>query len=272
LPTVPVRWSVGVIQMQKQETRPIRFPKVQSPFERSEDDDGNYTVDNIVNSGFEWVFESENVAAVEKLHGTNCAVEIEHTEQGISITPWTRHGNRPMNRVDAYDTRATFHNLARAFQNSLRRGYLNNLDEGVHYGEVVGPDFHDNQHELSENLFIPFTWLLDKCQYESWGKYPKTLDTLRDWFSDQLFSLFYARMHGTDLDTASVSNETFCEGIIFVDTSVENPYNEQCPKEDQYVGGDRYRKTAPHLAKLRRDMFSGYANSDWPAAHVTDHL
>lgn len=249
-----------------------RFPKVKSPLERSEDENGYYTVDDVVQDGYEWVFESEDVIAVEKLHGTNCAVEITDTEQGIEIEPWTRHGSGPMNRVDPYTTQPVFHNLSRAFQNSLRRGYLNELDEGVHYGEVVGPDFHGNEHELDENLFIPFEWLADKCAYESWGNYPKTFDSIHEWFSTELFSLFYSRMHGKDFDSSSVKNGTFVEGIVFVDTSVDNPYTGGVPMKDEYTGSGNYRKIAPHLAKLRRDMFSEYVTADWPAAYNTDHL
>lgn len=262
----------SVVPMPITRQRVQRFPKVQSPFERSENEEGHYTLDDEINDGFEWVFESDDVVAVEKLHGTNCAVDVTTTEQGIEIEPWTRHGDGPMNRVNAYDTRPTFHDLSRAFQNSLRRGYLDDLDEGVHYGEVVGPDFHGNEHDLDENLFISFEWLMDKCAYKSWGDYPKTLDSIRDWFSTDLFSLFYARMHGTNLDTASVRNGTFCEGVIFVDMSVENPYSTTLPTEEHHLSNGNYRKAAPHLAKLRRDMFDGYASGDWPASHNTDHL
>ena len=250
--------------------RPMRFPKVKSPFKREEDKDGNYVVYDEVNDGFEWVFENDDVIAVEKLHGSNCCVDIEYGEQGKEIRSYTRHGHEPMQEVEPYSSMTEHHWLTRAFQNSLRRGYLDGLDEGVHYGEVVGPDFHGNAHELDENLFIPFEWLADKCAYKSWGKYPKTFDALKNWFNEQLSSLFYARMHGTDLDTASVSNGTFCEGIIFLHP--EGTYNEDSIyTEEEELNDGLYRKYSPYHAKLRRDMFSGYKKKEWPMTDYSNH-
>jgi hypothetical protein len=249
--------------------RVTRFPKVLSPFTRSEDEHGCYTVNDEVNDGFEWVFATDDVLAVEKLHGTNCAVRITESETGLQIEPWTRHGSEGMNRVEPFGPTVQ-HRLTRAFQNSLRRGYLDELGEGVHYGEVVGPDFHGNAYELSENLFIPFQWLVEKCSYRSWGKYPKTLDSLREWFSTELFSLFYSRLNGTDLETASVANGTFCEGIVFVHPDASYRESEMTMTE-QSLGGGRYRKVASNLAKLRRDMFAGYQHDEWPMTHYGDH-
>jgi len=253
--------------MSQATTSVMRFPKVQSPFERSENSDGHYTVDDEINDGFEWVIENDDVLAVEKLHGTNAAVRVETTEQGLDVEAWTRHGMEPMQRADPYGSRAHQH-IVRAVQNSLTRGYIPE-ESGVHYGEVVGPDFHGNAHELNENLFIPFSWLAEKCAYTSWGKYPKTLDALRKWFSTELFSLFYARMHGKDLDSASVSEGTFCEGVVFVHPDAV--YTEEITTEEQYLSGGRYRKTTPHLAKLRRDMFGGYQRDEWPMTEYGNH-
>lgn len=255
--------------MTQQAERVMRFPKIKSPYERSETSEGHYTVDNVVPQAFDWVFINDEVIAVEKLHGTNCAVEIEHTETAVSMTPWTRHGDGPMNRVEPFGSTVQ-HRLTRAFQNSKRRGYVDELDDGVHYGEVVGPDFHGNAYELDENLFIPFAWLADKCAYRSWGKYPKTLESLREWFSTELFSLFYARMNGVSLDEASVSNGTFCEGVVFVHPDAQYTADD-ITTEDEPLGGGRYRKIAPLFAKLRRDMFAGYQRGDWPMTEYGDH-
>lgn len=46
---------------------PLRFPKVHSPFEREENEDGEYVVYDEVNDGFDWVFENPNVKCVEKI-------------------------------------------------------------------------------------------------------------------------------------------------------------------------------------------------------------
>lgn len=250
--------------------RPLRFPKVKSPFVREENENGDYVVQDEVMDGYEWVFENDNVIAVEKLHGTNCCVDIVYGEHGMEIDGYTRHGHEPMQKVDPYSPMTEHHWLTRAFQNSLRRGYLDNLDAGVHYGEVVGPDFHGNAHELEENLFIPFEWLAEKCSYNSWGKYPKTFESLQNWFNDQLFSLFYARMHGTDLETASVSNGTFCEGLVFVHPEGEYHENGLEPEEETLSNG-KERKYSPRHAKLRRDMFGEFKNDEWPMTEHSNH-
>jgi hypothetical protein len=250
--------------------RPIRFPKVKSPFEREEDEDGDYVVYDEVKDGFEWVFENDDVLAVEKLHGTNCCISIQNGEHGKEIEGYTRHGHEPMQRIEPYGPMTEHHYLTRAFQNSLRRGYLDDLDEGTHYGEVVGTDFHGNAHELEENLFIPFQWLADKCAFNSWGEYPKTFASLEKWFSDQLFSLFYARMHGKDIKDTSVSQGVFCEGIIFLHPDGGYSESNLQPKEEQLSSG-MYRKYSPHHAKLRRDMFSGFAKKEWPMTDYSNH-
>jgi len=234
-----------------------RFPKVHSPFKREENEDGEYVVYDEVNDGFDWVFENDDVLAVEKLDGTNCAVYIEkRPDTHDYIEAWTRHGYEPFQEAEPYGQ--TAHQfIVRAFQNSKRRGYLDNLEDGVHYGEAVGPDFQGNPHELDENLFIPFSWLVDKCSYNSWGKYHKDFEAISGWFENDLFSLFASRMHGIDLTEASVSNGTFCEGIIFVhpDASYRQ---ENITMEEEKLSGGMYRKKTPNLAKLRRDMFSWF--------------
>lgn len=248
----------------------MRFPKVHSPFEREEDENGNYTVIDSINEELSWVFKEDDVIAIEKLHGTNCCVRIKQTETGKEIEGFTRHGYEPMQRADPYSSMTEHHDVVRAIQNSLRRGYLDNLGEDVHYGEVVGPDFHENVHELDENLFIPFSWLADKCSYKSWGKYPKTFESLEQWFENDLFSLFYSRMHGKDLNASSVSNGTFCEGIIFARED-EKFTEKSLVIEEEHMSGGQYRKYTPQLAKLRRDMFTDYQSGIWPMTEYGNH-
>lgn len=219
---------------------PPRFPKVQSPFERQENDSGEYVVYDSLNedlSGFrEW-------EAVEKLDGTNCAVYVE---RGEVVDAFARAGDKSMNYVDPYGS--TIHQrITRGVQNSVGRGYTDGLADGYHFGETVGPSINGNPHELDEILFIPFEWLRDKCSYRSWGDYPQDFDTISEWFEETLFSLFYSKMHGVSLDEASVVNGTFCEGIMFTNTDrVPHAYD-----MDRQPDGMAY-------AKLRRDMFEWY--------------
>lgn len=253
---------------------PLRFPKVHSPFEREENDDGEYVVYDSVNDGYDWVFENDGVRCVEKLDGTNAAVEVTQSDEDrypVAVEAYTRHGEEPFQVAEPYSDSFAHRQIVRAVQNSQRRGYLTGLADGVHYGEAVGPAFQGNPHDLDENLFIPFEWLLDKCSYKSWGEYPRDFETISGWFEDDLFSLFHSRMHGCDLEEASVSNGTFCEGVIFVHPAHGGrSYREDGinPKEEQLSGG-MYRKVHPHLAKLRRDMFAG-AKDEWPGP-VAEH-
>lgn len=242
---------------------PLRFPKVHSPFKRQENEYDEYVVYDDVNDGYDWVFENDDVQAVEKLDGTNCAIRMDRDDHSNSLRPvetYTRHGTESFQVAKPYGDRFAHRQIVRATQNSMRRGYLDDLDEGVHYGEAVGPAFQGNPHELDENLFIPFEWLFDKCAYKSWGKYPKDFDTISGWFEEDLFSLFYSRMHGTDLQESSVSNGTFCEGIIFVhpDAGAGNYREEGIEPDEEAMSSGMYRKVHPHLAKLRRDMFDWF--------------
>lgn len=75
---------------------PLRFPKVKSPFERDENEDGEYVVYDEIVDGFEWVFENPNVKCIEKLDGTNCAIEVKQTAEGtVPTAGYTRHGTEP---------------------------------------------------------------------------------------------------------------------------------------------------------------------------------
>jgi hypothetical protein len=221
-------------------TVPPRFPKVESPFDRRENDDGEYVVYDEQNADLAGWREYE---AVEKLDGTNCAVYVD---RGRVVDAFARAGDKSMNYVEPFGS--TMHQrIIRGVQNSVSRGYTDGLADGFHYGETVGPTINGNPHELDELLFIPFEWLREKCSYNSWGEYPQDFDTISGWFENDLFSLFYSKMHGVSLDEASVSDGTFCEGIMFTNTDAQPLAFDTDTRPD-----------AANYAKLRRDMFDWY--------------
>jgi hypothetical protein len=222
---------------------PRRFPKIDSPFERHENDDGEYVVYDEWNVDPEWF--KEKTYAIEKLDGTNCAVYIEN---GRVQDSFTRMGNKKMNYVHPYPEDTNHQRIVEAVRNSIDRGLFNSLHEDYHYGEVVGPKIQGNPHELDERLFVPFWYAFKHLRYKSWGEYGQSFEDLSDWFEGGLFSLFYARMHGTDLDTASVSNGTFCEGVMFTGCGAPRAYNWE----------DAGFPQAENFVKLRRDMFEWY--------------
>lgn len=231
---------------------PERFPKIRAVYKRSNNSDGYYTVEDEVNRGFKWVFErAEEVQAIEKIHGTNVAVEIE---DGRVVDAATRIGDRSMNLVKPYHDTDN-HYVVRGIQNSISRGYIDSTVEGWNFGELVGPSVHGNPYDLDEHLFIPFEWLRNKCEYNSYGKYSTDFDAISEWFKNGLFSLFYSKMNGTDLDEASVTNGVFVEGIIFVHPDFDGQVN---PTDISNHNSDEYESVAMNVGKLRRDMFDWY--------------
>lgn len=194
------------------------MPKLESPFKRKTID-GEYVVFDEINEGYDWVFKNDDVIATEKLDGTNVSIIIEDGEiQDV----WNRK-----NYIKPFTRNKSHHYILKAMLNSLGRGYCDNLDDGQHFGEVVGPNIQGNRYELEEGLWLPLARIHRKYHYTSWGKYPKTFEAISKWFKDGLVSLFYANKHGLKLSSPKVIP---AEGIVFV-----------------HPDG--------RMAKLRRDMF-----------------
>lgn len=253
---------------------PTRFPKVQSPYLRGEDDDGDYTIEasrpftgSYLRDEFSWLVErADEVEAIEKLDGTNMAIHIgEHEHGGLSVTDVaTRMGDKLMNRVEPFGPRTNHHYITRAVQNSISRGYTDQLAEaygkGWFFGEAVGPKFQGNPHKLDEQLFIPFDWVRDKLEYKSYGKYSTEFEDIRDWFKGEengLFSLFASRMHGQPLDASRPVNGTFVEGLIFIHPDFDGRITPEHMTTNE-------NGKVQQIVKLRRDMYHGFQKGEWP--------
>lgn len=195
------------------------MPKIDSPFVRKENKNGDYVITNEINEGYEWVFENDNVIACEKLDGTNVSVVIR---DGHVTSVYNRKS-----RVPAFNSSKSY--ITKGILNSMNRGYLN-LEDGQWYGELIGAKVRGNPYDLDEHLWIPFqrySW--KHLSYKSWNKYPKTFDNINKWFKDGLIPLFYSNIHGINFDEAKEKCKP--EGIVFTD-----------PKTKK-------------MAKLRYDMF-----------------
>lgn len=202
-----------------------RFPKLHSPFTRTENEDGSYTVIDEIKEGYEWVFEDPQVKAVEKIDGTNIAVYLD--ENGAVSDIYTREGNS----IEPFGDPTNSY-IVKGVLDSYRRGWLDDLaNDTLHYGELIGPTVKQNPYDWNEHMWVPFEYLQENVYYESWGDYPKTFDVISDWFKDQLLPLFYARMH--NIEFSNLSEDAYVEGIIFT-----------------HPDGRK--------AKLRRDMFDWY--------------
>ena len=199
----------------------IDFPKIKSPFVR-ETINGKYVVTPKFQEGYEWILEPQ-VRAVDKLHGTNIAVHMSNGEIIAIDNRDTRIFSKPINLVgkqDVHKTRILFGML-----NCMSKKWLDGLKDGIHYGELIAPEINGNLHETTIPMFVPFDYLYRKCYWISWskGEYPKTFDSLNEWFKT-LPSLFSKRVGG---------KEVLAEGLIFT-----------------HPDG--------RMAKLRRDMFDWY--------------
>jgi energy-coupling factor transporter ATP-binding protein EcfA2 len=190
------------------------MPKIESPFIRKMIDK-NYILTDEITEGYDWVFEDDSVLAIEKLHGTNVSIVIV---EGTVTQIYNRTERIPfINKGKNWITEGLL--------NSKQRGYLEFLGDGQFFGELIGEKVNGNPYKLDGHLWIPFDTFAQKhLRYKSWGKYPKTYQTISKWFQDDLLPL-YSSMQG--------NREGFVEGIVFT-----------------HPDG--------RMAKLRRDMFDWY--------------
>lgn len=232
---------------------PDRFPKVQSPYVREENNRGNYVVTDNIKDEFRWVFDrATDVDAIEKLHGTNIAVKIRNNSVSSVAS---RLGNREMQKVNTFGDRKD-HYVVRGVQNSINRGYLD-LEEhdGWIFGELVGTKFHNNPYNLNENIFIPFDWLKRKATYNSYGEYSVKFNDISNWLKNDIFSIYESLMTGKQYDDVRVSNGSFVEGIVFVHPDLKGSIR---PENIDTYETDKYSNTTNMLAKIRRDMFEWF--------------
>lgn len=207
------------------EPKIIDFPKLHSPFVR-ETIDGRYIVTPKIAEDFDWVFEP-GVRAVDKLDGTNVCVRIRFgkVDRVFNRTTEKYLMSIKMTRWES----ACMEGIARA----IHRGWLENFPDGDHYGELIGEIINGNRHQVAGHIWVPFSYLYDKCHWHSWvqNKYPKTFETISEWFKE-LPSLFNQRMKWHPIQA---------EGLVFM-----------------HPDG--------RMAKLRRDMWPWYHRLFLPEA------
>lgn len=188
------------------------MPKLESPFVRKEIN-GNYIVTPEITEDYEWVFNDNSVIAIEKLDGTNVSIIIE---EGHITSVWNR-----TNRIPTFGNKRF---IIEGLLESHERGYCE-LPDGQWFGELIGEKVNGNPYKLEGHIWIPFaTYSKNHLAYKSWGKYPKTFESISEWFKT-LMPLFTMKKG---------DKEGFVEGVVFT-----------------HPDG--------RMAKLRIDMFSWYS-------------
>lgn len=200
----------------------IDFQKIKSPFVRKHNEKGDYVVTPEIEPGYEWIFEN-GVRAVDKLHGTNICVHFKEGKVVAIDNRTTRILQEPI-EISGKNEGAK-NRFILGILNSSERGWLEHFDTEAVYGELIGPAINTNLHETPYPLFVPFSYLYDRCHWRSWvnNKYPKTFDSISEWFKS-LNSLFTDRVF---------KKQVLAEGLVF------------------YHPDGR-------MAKLRRDMYDWY--------------
>ena len=165
----------------------IDFPKLESPFVRKINDNDEYIITNEIHKGAEWVFngKEDEVAATEKIDGTCCAILIEN---GVVTAMFNRTNRIPF--IGGTLSKALTEGVNNAF---TKQRFV--MQDGLFWGELIGPKIQGNDYKLTEHEWLPFDWLKKSCSYNSWHKHPKTFDNINKWFLDEIddggiFSLY----------------------------------------------------------------------------------
>lgn len=191
-----------------------------------------YLVTKKVNPGFEWVFDDPDTIAVEKLDGTNVKIK---TEKGRLITVQNR-----LNVIDPLQViKGQGAPIMEGIFSAIGKGYLP-LD-GELAGEVIGPKLQGNPYKLDLHLWFPFERSVSDLSYRSFHEHSRTFENWSIWFKDGLHSRFFAKR----ASKLGLDERVFAEGVVF--------YNLKRRSENK-----------SWMAKLRRDMFAWYYESEVP--------
>ncbi len=154
------------------------MPKIESPFVRKIDEDGEYIVTPEITRGMEWAFEGDEkeVLCTEKLDGTDVSVVIEN---GEITSIWNRKEKIPF-----FSKTKIF--IIEGVIEAFKRGYTD-LPDGQYFGEAIGLKLNGNPYKLEGHLWVPFsTYCREHLAYKSFHKYPKSFEDIKKWFLNDI--------------------------------------------------------------------------------------
>ncbi len=124
------------------------FPKLESPFEREETEQGYICVPKFKRE-FSWILNPNEVIASEKLDGTNVSVYVEDGDIKAVF-------NRT-NRIDIWKSQKHFYlGVKRAIEE--KKFKPERYTDGQYFGELCGEKINKNPLELDTPLWIPFEY------------------------------------------------------------------------------------------------------------------
>lgn len=161
-------------------------------------------------------------------------------EDGRPKAVFARIGPNKINRIPVFSKNTQHKRIIEGVMEAFQRGWLDSLDDGQHFGELIGPKYgtddqgNVNPYDMEQHVFYPFERAREKLEIESYGKYGTSFEDIQDWFMEQgLIPLFAASWHGESFEETLEHTEE-PEGVIF------------------------YHPETGDMAKLRRDMFPSY--------------
>lgn len=173
----------------------LDMPKLKSPFVRKTVN-GVYVVTPEVEEGYEWVFTSPDVRAVEKVDGTN-----------VSIVNVARKIVKVYNRTSEVDAWGKSP-INRCILESISRDIIPK-DEGQWFGEAIGYKIQGNPLNLP-NMWLPYVYMWDRFSYKDWGRFQKTFINISNWLRD-LHSMVSEKYGDSKI-------HRFAEGVVFTHT------------------------------------------------------
>lgn len=189
-----------------------------------------YLVTPEIAEGFSWVIDDKYTTAIEKLDGSNVGLVVENNR--------IVHIQNRKNSIDMYQINGGRAHYVEGIMYAIGKDYVEN---GIRYGEVLGPKLQSNPYKLPMHLWYPFKLAQKHLLYKSFHNHERGFWQFSDWFRSFLKSIFYSRYHKIPLSDMFTNPEVpFAEGIVFYNQEIS-----QIPDK-------------PRMAKLRRNMFPWY--------------